>query len=188
MALIVQTCGVVGTLIAATIAVNSYVSSNKRAEEARKREIENRQAQLFMGVVQSIWTKEYSDAEYRINTLVLKNTDELRKIVSDKKEYESWGVFCNFYEALGVLVRDDLVDIDLVSRMVSGNVISFWENNGAVIKQARSEWSWPRFLPEIEYLYERIVAHGKAHPELGIASPSFAADPKLHVGVQSKTP
>lgn len=54
MALVVQTFGVVGTLTATTIAVRSYLISNKRAEEARKRELETRQAQLFMGLYQSL--------------------------------------------------------------------------------------------------------------------------------------
>jgi hypothetical protein len=180
ISLIVQIIGVSATATAAIVGVRSYINSNKRAEEARRIEIENRQAQLFMGVAQSIWTKEYAEAEYRINTLVLKNMDDLRKIITD--EYIAWGVFCNFYEALGILVRENLIDVDLVSKMVSGNIISFWETNGSVIKQARVEWNWPRFLLEIEYLYERIVAHGRAHPELGIASPNYATDPKLKNG------
>jgi hypothetical protein len=43
MALIVQNCGVVGTLIAATIGVRSYINSNKGAEEVKKKEQETRE-------------------------------------------------------------------------------------------------------------------------------------------------
>ncbi len=57
MALIVQTLGVVGTLIAATIAVRSYVNSNKRTQETRERELETRQAQLFMQIYGK-WNEE----------------------------------------------------------------------------------------------------------------------------------
>jgi hypothetical protein len=42
MAFIVQTFGVVGTLTAATIAVRSYLNSNKRAQETRERDLETR--------------------------------------------------------------------------------------------------------------------------------------------------
>ena len=47
-AYIAQIVGVVGTLTAAFIGVRSYISSNKRAEEARARELETRQAQVFL--------------------------------------------------------------------------------------------------------------------------------------------
>ena len=57
MALIVQTLGVAGTLIAATIAVNSYINSNKRTQETRERELETRQAQLFMQIYGK-WNEE----------------------------------------------------------------------------------------------------------------------------------
>ena len=59
MALVVQTFGIVGTLTAATIAVRSYLISNKRAEEARKRELETRQVQLFMRLYQSLRTRSF---------------------------------------------------------------------------------------------------------------------------------
>ena len=56
--LILQTISVMSAATAAVIGVRSYINSNKRSEEARKRELETRQAQLFMGIYQTYVTKE----------------------------------------------------------------------------------------------------------------------------------
>ena len=73
MALIVQTFGVVGTLSAATIAVRSYLNSNKRAEEFRKKEqetrdrdLETRQAQLFMNLFNSFINEETLKIDFEL--------------------------------------------------------------------------------------------------------------------------
>ena len=80
MALIVQTLGVVGTLSAATIAVRSYVNSNKRAEEAKKKEqatqelalkaqqqnLETRQAQLYMQILNQFDTLQYQQTWFEV--------------------------------------------------------------------------------------------------------------------------
>ncbi len=58
-AYVAQIVGVIGTLTAAFIAVRSYIGSNKRAEESRARELETRQAQLFMGIFQTTTSIEW---------------------------------------------------------------------------------------------------------------------------------
>ena len=55
---IVAATGVIGALMTAVVGVKSYINSNKRAEEARRRELETRQAQLFMGVYQTWATRD----------------------------------------------------------------------------------------------------------------------------------
>ena len=66
--LLVQIVGVSATAIAAVVGVSSYISSNKRAEENRRRELETRQAQLFMGIFQATTSKEFlTDTEELIH-------------------------------------------------------------------------------------------------------------------------
>ena len=48
--ILVQIVGVSAAAIATVVGVRSYIVSNKRAEEARRRELETRQAWLFMQV------------------------------------------------------------------------------------------------------------------------------------------
>jgi hypothetical protein len=172
MALIVQTCGVVGTLIAATIAVRSYVNSNKRAEEARKREIETRQAQLFMGLYQSYYSKDFMEAEYGMRKIELKKAEDSLKMWENFDGYSAWSTLVTYYEGIGVLVREGLIDIGLVSKLMSGGIVSYWEKNRAGFIDFRERFNWPRACIEVEYLYNRVIEYGREHPELDIKSPS----------------
>jgi beta-lactamase regulating signal transducer with metallopeptidase domain len=59
VAYVAQILGVIGTLTAAFIAVRSYINANKRAEEARARELETRQLQLFMNIYKTHISKTF---------------------------------------------------------------------------------------------------------------------------------
>jgi hypothetical protein len=186
MALIVQTCGVVGTLIAATVGVTSYVNSNKRSEESRRKEqetqslalkaqqhnLETRQAQLFMGLYQSLYSRDFTEAEFLMWKVKLRNVKEMERLMKDNVEnYRAWNMYATFYEGLGVLVRENLIDVRLPAQLMSGMIVQFWENYRGVILDCRRAWGWPRFLVEVEYLAGAVVKYGGEHPELGIAAP-----------------
>lgn len=75
-----------------------------------------------------------------------------------------------FYEGLGVLVRENLIDIKLVAEMHSGVILRWWAKFGPAVLKCREAWNLPRYYIETEYLAKRIVEYGKEHPELGISA------------------
>lgn len=159
--------GALGVCVAAF-----YNVMTLRVQQANmKSTLETRQAQLIMNIAQSTWSKEALDGEYECNKIKLENVDDIKKLLEDKDQYVAWRMYASKYEAIGVLVRNGLVDVNLVSQYISGNVISFWERYGKAIGEMRSENNWARLMVELEYLYGRIVEYGGEHPELGIASP-----------------
>lgn len=168
MALIVQTCGVVGTLIAATIAVRSYVGSNKRAQETRDRELETRQAQLFMAIFDKFSspeiTKLYAEMEsYRIEDITyLKDT--YYSPIGPGRFQPIWEI----WESVGVLVHEDLLEIRIVARCYGNMYRMTWEKWGPHIIKLRSEWGFPRLMIESEYLYDRLMEFGRKYPEYQI--------------------
>lgn len=173
IALIVQTCGVVGTLLAATIAVRSYVNSNKRAEKARKRELETRQAQLFMALYQSWYGKDWNEAEQIERLTKFRNADDFIELMKDDKKAQAWNINVTFYEGIGVLVREGLIDIGIVAKLMSGGITSYWDRNREGFIDFRERFNWPRAAIEVEYLYGRVVEYGKEHPELKIKIPEL---------------
>jgi hypothetical protein len=78
-----------------------------------------------------------------------------------------------YYKGIGVLVREGLIDIGFVSKLMSGGIISFWEKNRASFIDFREKFNWPRAAIEGEYLYNRVIEYGEEHPELKIKSPTF---------------
>jgi hypothetical protein len=173
MALIVQTCGVVGTLIAATVGVRSYVNSNKRAEEARKKEqethdltlkaqqqnLETRQAQLFLQLYHTYhekdWVAALHDTIYYIN---FKDFDDWWQKYgpSNPEKFQSFDRLSHSWEGAGILVRRNLIDPALVADLVSEEFVGYWEKFGPIIKEFRKRDNNPHICENQEYMYNLI--------------------------------
>ncbi len=138
-----------------------------------KATLQTRQAQLFMGMYQGYYSKDLMEAEYNMGKWVLKDADDTMKMLKELDGYRAWNTMITYSEGIGVLVREGLIDIGLVSKLMSGGIISFWEKNGASFIDFREKFNWPRAAIEVEYLYNRVIEYGKEHPELKIKSPTF---------------
>jgi hypothetical protein len=168
MALVVQTFGVVGTLTAATIAVQTYIKSTKRAEEAREkeqetleRELETRQAQLFMQVYNRFSEKDFVEAFNHIiyeNPPVFKDVEEYdEKYVKNNPDYDrKVSQVAAYLEGIGVLVQRGLLDITLVDDLISSIVIMYWELLEPLFLAYRVRYDMPQLSEWVEYLYHRV--------------------------------
>ena len=78
-----------------------------------------------------------------------------------------------YYEGIGVLVREGYVEIGLVAKLLSGNVVWFWERYGEGIINLRRDLNWPRFSIELEYLHDKVVEYKERNPDLDIDSPTM---------------
>jgi hypothetical protein len=156
MALIVQACGVVGTLAAATIAVRSYVNSNKRAEEARKRDLETRQAQLFLQLYSKYYDREWVSALQRALYIDFKDFDDwwAKYGPSNPEALQSFDIISHYFEGAGVLVKKGLLDPTMVAELVSEELSDYWEKYGPVIKEYRKRSNKPKAGENQEYLYD----------------------------------
>ena len=172
-----------GVLVAAVYYLYNMRATRKTQELALKAQelslksqeqnLITRQAQLFMGLYQSFYSKDMIDLEPFLDKIKFESADdytELQKRGGD--EYKAFGTYGSYYEGIGVLVRENLVDIRLVSQLMSSNIIWFWEKFENGWRDSRRVFKWPRMCVELEYLYNRIIEYGREHPELLIASPS----------------
>ena len=160
-----QTISIVLTGVGMIIALTYYSLQIRNQNRTR-------QAQLFMSIYQSMNTSEGLEAGQVILDVKMKTVEDLNRLGEDREKYKAWNWFGNFLEGIGVLVKDNLVDIGHVAQLVSGLILWYWEEYGEVIKAAREELGWPRYSIEVEYLYNRVVEYAEAHPELKIESPS----------------
>jgi len=143
------------------------------ALETQQQNLETRQAQLFMGIYQSFYSKDLLDLEPFLDKIKFEKAEDYTEMQKNGgMEYKAFGAYGSYYEGIGVLVRENLVDIRLVSQLMSGNIIWFWERFKQGWIDSRRVFNWPRLCVELEYLYNRIIEYGKEHPELQIVSPS----------------
>ena len=70
-----------------------------------------------------------------------------------------------YFEGLGVLVRENLLDIRVVALLMTGNVINYWSKLKPIIGDIREALNWPRAWIEAEYLYNELMKYLEEHPE-----------------------
>jgi hypothetical protein len=61
-----------------------------------------------------------------------------------------------FFEGLGVLVKRELISMDLVDDLISSNILQAWEKIGVIAEGARKKWGRPQQYEWFEYLYNEM--------------------------------
>jgi len=178
-----QTIGVLMTGVSVTVAAIYYMFTlriNMKNQEltlkAQQQNLETRQAQLFMGLYQSLFSKDFIEAEFTLWKVKMKNAEDMDQLMKNKEKYIAWNTYGTYYEGIGVLVRESLVDIRLVSLLISGMVIQFWEQYEDVIRDYRRVMNFDRMFIEVEYLYNCIKEYRSQQPELSITTPKWLGD------------
>jgi hypothetical protein len=93
-----------------------------------------------------------------VRTLNLKFTDyddflkRYGKIHSEKPEQTAFLAVVNYFDALGILARRGLVDVDLIYEFWTGDIADLWEKIKPIIEGIRKKSKSPILL-NAEYLY-----------------------------------
>lgn len=82
--------------------------------------------------------------------------DYERKYGDDLEAYSKVDSLGIFFEGIGVLVEQELIDVNLVARLMSGNIIRFWELMGPVWKARREHYRTPYIMEYNEWLYNAV--------------------------------
>ena len=154
----VQTATIVITGISIVIGVILSLNS-------RKQELETRQAQLFMEVYNRWSSPEFTQA-YRIARYQYTYTggeDYLRDVSDsalgkiDPNLYISIQTLATYFEGIGVLVKRNLIDIELVEDLFAGRFIWIWEHFGipsaSIVREQQND---PLLYDGMEYLYREM--------------------------------
>ena len=71
-----------------------------------------------------------------------------------------------WYENVGVLVKEGLLDVRLITMMYAGATRELWEKLEPVIDGCRLALNYPRMYSETEYLCKTLIKYMDEHPEL----------------------
>jgi len=159
------------TTVSVTVAAIYYTMTLKTTQRNMKNTLETRQAQLFMNIYKATYSKEWCDANGTVFRTEFKNHADWVNMRGDDQKTRAFSIIADWLEGIGVLVREKLVDIRLVSELNSGFIKWWWETYRQGIMDVREKSSFPRFMIEAEYLYNRVMDYAVAHPELRIATP-----------------
>jgi hypothetical protein len=164
------------------------VRASQRNQElvlkAQQQALETRQAQLFMemynnwkDIDRSIIENEVINWEYE------DPRDWFEKYGSDPMNRIKLGNSASFYEGLGVLVNRGFLNPVLVDDLISGNIVTYWEETGPLWNAVREQYDYPQVAQWVEFLYNEVKEIMLSeHPELTDKTTGVR---KIHEGTQN---
>ena len=147
----------VSIVIAAVSVVIGVVNSIRSSREAKQQ----RQTELFMQVFD-----RYNDVEYRKIWQELRyhqweDYDDWERRYGPPEHIDTWSRVESigaYFQGIGVLVEEELIDIRLVDKLLRRQIIGLWEKYGPIAKERRKRYAFSRGSGDvIEYLYNRIM-------------------------------
>ena len=141
-----------------------YVLTVRNTQRNQKQTLETRQAQLLMNIMNT-----FRSTEFRKQWHVLENlewtdfNDFMEKYHKDVEVMTSWTSIMTFFEGVGVMVKNQLIDISLIYSLMAISIQITWERYETLImgdrelfKQYSVAWD------EFEYLYNEIMKYRKS--------------------------
>ena len=149
------------------VGIAYYIMNIQNNQRNQQLQLETRQTQLFMDLYRIFSDKDYYTAWDTFQDNKGKSVDELKKLYSNDPDFRGGVIkWVWYFEGLGVLVREGLLDIRLIALLMTGLLKQWWEFWGPVAKELSIEWNWPRYVVETEYLYNELMKYLEKHQEI----------------------
>jgi hypothetical protein len=141
------------------VGISYYILSLRNQNRARK-------TQLYLQMINKFSEPDYIEALGKLNDLEWSTAEDFIEDWRTPEGRMTIRTLGNWYEGLGVLVKENLLDMRVVALLITGLVIQFWDKFIPVIDEVREALEWPRFYIEAEYLYDQLKSYIKEHPEI----------------------
>lgn len=127
------------------VAVVYYVSTLRNNQRTQQLQLDTRQAQLFMQIYsQSHNDPTFLDAWRTVMNLQWSTFEEFGNLVKDEEKGKAMQRVGSFYEGLGVLVKENFVEIRLVALLMTIMTRIWWEKYKPIIEEGRRQMGYPR--------------------------------------------
>jgi hypothetical protein len=141
------------------VGISYYILSLRNQNRARK-------TQLYLQMINKFSEPDFIEALGKLNDLEWSTAEDFIEDWRTPEGRMTIRTLGNWYEGLGVLVKENLLEMRVVALLVTGLVIQFWDKFIPVIDEVREALEWPRFYIEAEYLYDQLKTYIKEHPEI----------------------
>ena len=157
--------------IALIVGIIYYLIIMRNSQRNQELTLETRQAQMFMQIYHRLNDPYLQKAIIILHGVDFKDIDDfLSKSNSETAEgrelKESITAFISYYEGVGVLVREGLIDIRYVALLICGMTKNTWEKFKDIAPKIREQPGMKRWASEWEYLYNELMKYLEEHPEL----------------------
>jgi hypothetical protein len=149
-----------GVVVAAGVLVGVvyYVLDLRHQSSMRQTEIETRQANLFMQIYDHFYNEDFLN---KLNEVIYrwewKDFDDFWHKYgpsANAEAFAKWDSVGTYFKGIGVLLKKNLVDLDLVDELMGTSIRKYWEKTSPIVKEIRAQW--PHSLEGVEYLYNEL--------------------------------
>jgi hypothetical protein len=159
--LLLQTVSIVVASTGLLIAAIYYALQLRHQTRARQDMVKTRQAEILMKLHSAFTTKEMCEAALKYMSTEYKDYDDfVEKYGSPFAEGEIPTVFLMigmFFEGIGILLKNRLVPIDLVTDLFAVDMM--WLKVKPVAEGLRKQYNNPKLWEWFEYLYDEVKKH-----------------------------
>jgi hypothetical protein len=133
-----------------------YAINVQNSRKMQKMQLEARQAQLYIQIFNYMLgpdflrtlgsLEEFKDFE-----------DFQRKHFTEAEARADVIRLAGFFEGLGLLGEQNLIDVNLMSRLMGGNLIGYWKRLGPIHDEWRAQHKDPYLWEYVEWLYNKVT-------------------------------
>jgi hypothetical protein len=113
-----------------------------------------RRADLLLRLYATFDSLDFQEEFHRVYWAEFHDYDSLMEIFEGKRQRATY--LFTFYDQVGVLLRRNLIDFDLVDALVGNSARQLWEKIAPAMKEARTRYD-PRLYENFEYLYDEMM-------------------------------
>lgn len=155
-----QTISIIFAGVSIGVAAIYYTLTLRNTQRAQQLQLETRQAQLFMNLYEAWRSPDFRKRSNWVN-LILEYEDK-EDFWSrygpeiDPDAFATWASIAAYYAGIGVLVKRELIDIELVFDLLHHSIKITWETMSPEILESRLTGN-PQLWSDFEFLYNEIV-------------------------------
>jgi hypothetical protein len=165
--LTLQTLGILLTGLTVSIAAIYYTLTLRYTRKNQQIQLETRQAQLYMSLLDRWNTKEFSKQRYDSYRMEWTDLDDFREKYNARNNpdiFASFNTFGRSILGLAELKRKGLIDISFLDGMMLTDILHWWARFGSMEKEAWERGS-PNWWSVVPFIMEVIEYDRKNRPE-----------------------
>jgi len=159
------------TLISVPVGVFYHIMTLRNTRKNQQLQLETRQVQLYMQLLDRFTSEENNLKRIRINQLEFEDFEDfIRKYGMEADPETSASRFRVLTELSGIghLLHRGLIEIEFIPQVIMEVTKNFWEKWGPIELEMRRYSNNPRRSEYVEYLYKEVTKYREEHPELQI--------------------
>jgi len=144
-----------------------YVLTVKNTQKNQQLQLETRQAQLYMSLLDRWNTAEFSKQRYDSYNMEWTDLDDFRQKYNRKTNsdiFASWNTFGRTILGLAELKRKGLIDVDFLDGMMLADILNWWVRFGSLEKESWERGS-PNWWSVVPFVMEIIEHDRKNRPK-----------------------